>query len=177
LIENAFSCSLTEAMNSLTMAHQVYNAARKVDAPKWRETFQGTLAQAIADKKGTNVDTETQNLIRIERQRRMGRNVKRMRGRLGNNRVTKLWFADNDAIRIQCTTQSSMERACFAENEARFSQTGLTPPMLYPTLDELGFLGDTESIEQILMGSYDPPIDTEIYMAELVNAMRMPLVI
>jgi hypothetical protein len=110
------------------MAHKAYNAARKVDAPKWRETFQSTLAQALADKKGTNVDTETQNLIRIERQRRMGRNVKRMRGKMGNNRVTKLWYTDHDGTRIQCTTQGAMEHACFAENEARFSQTELTPP-------------------------------------------------
>jgi hypothetical protein len=49
-----------------------------VEAPKWREQLQGSLAQAIAIKRGANVETEMQNLISIERQRHTARNVKRM---------------------------------------------------------------------------------------------------
>jgi hypothetical protein len=47
--------------------------------------------------------------------------------------------------------------------------------MIYPTIDELGFLGDTEQVEQILQGSYDPPEEgTDRYMQEILTEMRMP---
>jgi hypothetical protein len=46
--------------------------------------------------------------------------------------------------------------------------------MIYPTIDELGFLGDTEQVEQILQGSYDPPEGTDRYMQEILKEMCMP---
>jgi antitoxin component of MazEF toxin-antitoxin module len=105
------------------MAFLEYRSARKLDALKWRETFQGTLAEAIALKKGTDVETEAKNLRRIELQRRQARNVKQMRGKMNNNRVNKLWYTEDDGTRVQCDTQTTMEHACFAENETHFSQT------------------------------------------------------
>ena len=65
-----------------------------------------------------------------------------MLGKLGNSRVTKLFYTENNGTRVQCDTQLSMERACFEENETRFSQSEMSPPMVSPTLDELGVLGD-----------------------------------
>jgi hypothetical protein len=45
-----------------------------------------------------------------------------------------------------------MEKACFQENEMRFSQSELTPPMQEPMLSELGYLADTLAAEEILKG-------------------------
>jgi hypothetical protein len=103
-ITNAFTCTLPEALQSRQMAFLEYRSARKLDALKWRETFQGTLAEAIALKKGTDVETEAKNLRRIELQRRQARNVKRMRGKRNNNRVNKLWYTEDDGTRVQCDT-------------------------------------------------------------------------
>ena len=47
--------------------------ASATDALKLRENFQGTLAEAIAFKKGTDVKVEANNLQRRERQRKHGR--------------------------------------------------------------------------------------------------------
>jgi hypothetical protein len=97
-----------------------------------------------------------------------------MRGKLGNIRVTQLWYTADDGTRVQCSTQIDMERACFLENESRFSQTEDTPPMMEPTLSKLGWLGDTEAVEQILLGHYVSPPGTDKYMIELLNELRMP---
>jgi hypothetical protein len=88
-----------------------------------------------------------------QKQCHQGRNVKRMRGTCGNSCIKKLWFTKLDGTRVQCDTQLSMERACFEENETRFSQSEQTPPMQPPTLKELGLLGDTDQIEAILAGN------------------------
>jgi hypothetical protein len=135
----------------------------KTEALALREKFQGTLAEAIALKKGTNVKTEAKRLQITERQRPQGRKVKRMQGTYGNSRVTKLWFTEPDGTRIQCYTQLSMERACFEENKTRFSQSQQTPPMQSPTLEELGLLGDTDQIEAILAGNYVSLAGTDPY--------------
>jgi hypothetical protein len=173
-VENAFTCSLVDALEQRHSAYKEYKVVQKTEAIKMRQDFQGTLAEAISLKKGTDSEQEAQNLIRIERQRRQARNVKRMRGKMGNYRVTKLWYTEDGGSRIECSTQSTMERACFSENETRFSQTELTPPMTEPTLSDLGFLGDTEQADQILAGNYVPPPGTNKYMAELLEELRMP---
>ena len=175
-ISNAFTSSPKEATNQKDAAYREYKAAKE-KAPEMRAKFQESLAVAIAAKNGTDVDTESNNLKRIERQRRQARNVKRMRGRLGNSRVTKLWYTDEDGMRVQCNTQHSMENACFQENETRFSQSEMTPPMQEPMISELGYLADTPAIEEILKGSYEPPDGTDKYMKELLDEMRMPQVI
>jgi hypothetical protein len=176
-IRNAFSCSLSEAIHFKNLAYKSYQAACKAEAPNMRRKFQVGLAEAIALKKGTDSETEAKKLISQERQRRQGRNVKRMRGRLGNSRVTKLWFTDADGTRILCDTQLSMELACFEENELRFSQTEGTPPMLSPILEDLGILGDSDEVEEILRGNYVSPAGTDPYMDELLQEMRMPKLI
>jgi hypothetical protein len=137
-VEHAFTCFLDDAFVNRHQAYEEYRVARKSEAIK--------MLDSIALKKGTDSKQEASNLIRIERQRRQARNVKRMRGKMGNNRVTKLWYTDEDGSRIQCNTQSTMERACFAENEIRSRQTELTPPMSEPMVSELGFLGDTHPL-------------------------------
>ena len=173
-VRSAFSYTLDEAIRARNLAFKEYKAVSKKDAIKMRQNFQGTLAEAIALKNNSDVETEAKKLRTHEKQRRQGRNVKRMLGRLGNSRVTKLFYTDTDGTRVQCDTQLSMELACFEENETRFSQSQQTPPMQPPTLDELGMLGDTDAIEEILAGNYVSPAGTDKYMSELLEEMRMP---
>jgi hypothetical protein len=141
---HAFTRSLKEALSIRDAAYQEYKTAKE-QAPQMRAKFQESLAVTIAAKRGTDAVTESNNLKRIKRQQRQARNVKRMRGRLGNSRVTKLWYTNDDGSRVQCNTQHSMENACFQENESCFSQSEVTPPMQEPMVSELGYLADTRS--------------------------------
>jgi hypothetical protein len=136
-VSSAFSCTLAEAITARNAAYKEHKAVTIKDAIKMRQNFQGTLAEAIALKNNSDVETEAKKLRTQEKQRRQGRNVKRMLGKLGNGGVTKRFCTDEDGTRVQCDTQQSMELACFEENETRFSQSEKTPPMLPPTIDEL----------------------------------------
>jgi hypothetical protein len=119
-VQNTFSCTLLEATHYQHLAFLEYKASRKQEAVRLLEDFQCTLAEALALKNDTDVTAEAENLRRIERQRRQARNVKRMRGKTGNSRVTHLWYTQEDGTRVQCTTQVSMELACFTEDESSF---------------------------------------------------------
>jgi hypothetical protein len=127
-VRNAFSCSLAEAIHHRNLAYQEYKEMGKTEALPLREKFQGTIAEAIALKKGTNVETEAKRLQTMERQRRQGRNIKRMQGTYGNSRVTKMWFTEPNGTKIQCDTQLSMERACF--EETRLNSANPNKPLL-----------------------------------------------
>jgi hypothetical protein len=64
-IRDAFTFSLKEAICQRDGAYLEYKTA-KAKAPEMRAKFQESLAIAIAVKKGTHVDTESNNLKRIE---------------------------------------------------------------------------------------------------------------
>jgi hypothetical protein len=87
--------------------------------------------------------------------------------------VTKLFFTTEDNERIECTTKYSMETACILENERRFSQTEDTPPMSAELLDRIGEVAEEEGAEQILAGTFIPPLGCDPYMQDLIEEMRM----
>ncbi len=126
-IGHAFAHDLEDAKAHLTLAYKAYKAGKK-DASSWRNDFLQSLAKAKADEQGTDAKLEEHNLMRIERQRRQARNVKRMTGKLNRGRVTQLFYTNDANERVLCNTQESMVHACIAENEARFSQAETTPP-------------------------------------------------
>jgi hypothetical protein len=171
---NAFLCALSEAVRNRNQAFMELKAVSKQEAISMRHVFQGTLAEALALKKGTLAETEAKQLRTIARQRRQGRAVKRMRGRGVNSRVTKLCYMDADGTRVQCDTQLEMETACLDENDFRFSQCDPAPPMQEPTTLELGFLGDTEAVDDMLAGNCVSPEGTDQHMRKLLEEMCMP---
>jgi hypothetical protein len=111
------------------------------------------VAEAVTLKNNTDVETKPKKLKTQEKQRRQGRNVKRMLGKLGNSRVTKLFCTEPDGTCVQCDKQLTMEQACFGDNECRFSQSEPTPPMQKRTLQELGILGNFDATEETSAGN------------------------
>jgi hypothetical protein len=69
-VRHAFTSSLPEAIFQRDAAYLEYHTAKE-KAPAMRVKFQESLATAIAVKKGTDAETESANLKRIECQRRL----------------------------------------------------------------------------------------------------------
>jgi hypothetical protein len=120
-IRDALTCDLELAETYLKQAVKAYNIAKQ-SADLWRNDFLENLAKAKADKKGTEQAKELKSLIQIEKQRRQARNIKRMRGKLGNGQVTKVYQTDEDGVKNVCETQETMVQAFFQENDSRFSR-------------------------------------------------------
>ena len=64
----------------------------------WRTDFMDTLAEAQAEKYDVPVETQRKILLTRDKQRQLGRNVKRMRGKLGKNSTSKI-FVTTDSVR------------------------------------------------------------------------------
>ena len=169
----ALQCNLEQAIKNLSTSFKDYKTAKK-DAGMWRNEFLGSLEKAKAEKKGTTEALEKRLSHQIERQRRQARNVRRMLGKLGQGRVTQLFFTNAENERILCGTQEKMVKACVRENETRSSQSENMPPMTDPLYQDLGRYGETAEAQQILFGSYKYPSGVDPYAKELLEEMRMP---
>jgi hypothetical protein len=172
-IRDALTNDLEQVEIRLTQACKAYKKATK-SAGVWRNDFLESLAEAKAEKKGTDTAKELKSLLQIEKQRRQARSIKRMRGKLGTGQVTKVYQTDEDGTRIVCETQVTMVKAFHKENDSRFSQTGSTPPMKTPLVEDLGYLAETEMAEQVLEGTYEPAPDVDQYAKELLHELRRP---
>ena len=175
-IGHALTHDLESAKSHLSQAYKAYKTGKK-DASVWRNDFLQSLAKAKADAKGTDEKLEEHNLIRIERQRRQARNVKRMTGKLNRGRVTQVFYTNDENVRVVCDSQDSMVRACITENEKRFSQAETSPPMRPPLYEILGKYGETTEAQAILDGTFDFPAEMDSYAREFLEELRVPAII
>jgi hypothetical protein len=175
-VHDALENDLEQVEIYLKVAEKDYKVAKK-SAALWRNDFLDELAKAKADKKGTEPEKELKSLKQVEKQRRQARNIKRMRGKLGNGQVTKVYQTDEDGIKTVCETQETMVKAFFKENDERFSQTEPTPPMQPPLVNDLGYLAETEMADQVLEGTYEIPQEVDRYTQELLQELRRPEIV
>ena len=171
-ITGASSKTIPEIEDSLHEAYRQYKKARQ-EATVWREEFMDDLATARASIKGTEKANELKQLLTIERQRTIARNIKRMQGKLQRNATIQIYVNEPEGRRL-VTDKSDIEDACMQENDARFSQSEDTPPMTLPLLQDLGYLADTPEARAILEGTYNPPPETDYYAALFLKELRMP---
>jgi hypothetical protein len=168
----ALEYNLEGASMFLTEAYHEYSEAKK-KAQLWRDDHLDSLDAARAKKNNSTPVKERKARKHIERQRKQARNVKRIRQKSGKAAVTKLYYTENN-VRTECSTKATMEKACISENIGRFSQTNDTPPMEGSMIEDLGYLAETDAKYHILNGTYVPPPDTDQYMREFIEEMRMP---
>jgi hypothetical protein len=175
-VHDALENDLEQVEIYLKVAEKDYKVAKK-SAALWRNAFLDELAKAKADTKGTEPGKELKALKQVEKQRRQARNIKRMRGKLGNGQVTKVYQTDEDGIEMVCETQETMVKAFLKENDWRFSQTEPTPPMQPPLVNDLGYLAETEMAEQVLEGTYEIPQEVDRHTQELLQELRRPEIV
>ena len=172
-IPNALASDETDAAQHLDIAHAEYKEAKKSDGI-WRDEHLESLAEAKAKKNGTTIEQEAKILSTISRQRSQARNIRRMRGKLGKSPTTKVYSTDEDGVRHAWETKETVEAACIAENNARFSQTEGTPAMMWPLVEQLGYLADTPAAEAILQCAYTPSPEMDMYTAKMIAELKMP---
>ncbi len=149
-------------------------------AYSWRQKHKQSLADAIAEAKGTDPEKEKRVLYQQEKQRDQARRIRNIRGK-SKGRVTKMYYTEiipqpngQESLVIvhECTTPDDMYRAAQQENESRFTQSLVTPSMQEPLLSLIGPLADTEHAEAILAGSFDPPPGLDQYTLLLLQALQ-----
>jgi hypothetical protein len=172
-IYEVYSLSLSQAKDQLDKAFSEYKEARK-EANSWRSEFQDSLMAARAQKHGTTVETEIKKQKQNEKQRRMGRNVRRMLGKTRGGPLMKLYDYDKNGKRVELTTKPEVEKPCIRENERRFGQAEDTPFMQPPLLDKFGYTAATQAGEDVLQGTYRVPDSVDAYTRTFLGFLKLP---
>jgi hypothetical protein len=170
-IQDAMGYTVHEVEAKIRDTMKVYKTQKK-EARMLRTTFLQGKASAMAEENNTAVEKILKQLVDHELQRTAARRIKATLGKLTSGSVTKVDVEQEDGRMIEETTKEGIERACMEENEKKYRQTEASPCMQEPLCSELGYLGISESCNQILAGTYQPPEGTNIYTRELLQHMK-----
>lgn len=124
-IQEVHMNSLLQVSNKLDKAFKDYKAAKE-NAGVWQDDFLESLAKACAEANDAYVEVELKKLKQVLNQKRMARNAKCMREKLGQNATTQLYVMENDNRQL-VTNKKDTEKACCEENDHCFSQSESMP--------------------------------------------------
>ena len=99
------------------MLDEAFTAYKQSNAELLRDEFLPSLAQARATYFGTQYETELQQLVQTEQQRKLSRTIQRMRKKLTKPPTTQVFVTENNQRRL-VTTKEDLEQVCINENDA-----------------------------------------------------------
>ena len=137
----------------------------------WREESQGSHRDRRAAKKAGGMR------LREERTRLESARIKAARSSFQPYGVTKIEVLDDEGHWVEKTTQQGVVQGFVREALSRGSQTRNTPFMRPPLRGDFGFSATSPAIEQVLAGSYIPPLGTDPYVVKLLPHLKMPQVV
>ena len=101
--------------------------------------------------------------------RRRGRASKQIRNLLGAQTVTRIEI--NGQV---CTDRKVMEATLLAINEQKMRASEATPFMQEPLLSVFGYRGNSAAVQEVLLGTFEPPPDTDPFAALLLTVSMVP---
>jgi hypothetical protein len=139
----------------LKQARQDYRQAKKNHKAE-RETFLQTL-------KPKDKDT----LLRVEKQRDLGRAAKKVSGKLTSTSFTKIIHNDNER-----TERGEVKEALLEVNEVKIRACKDTP-FLQPALASIfGHRNDTPATPEVLAGTFECPGNTSAHTRDLLQHLQ-----
>ena len=101
--------------------------------------------------------------------------MKRIFGKFKGNGLTQAVVTQTDGSVLEFNTKEEIELACHVENRKKFTQTNNTPAMHGPLAEELGYDGTSAVCQQILEGTYIPPLGTNEYTIAYLEELKRPV--
>jgi len=164
------SVTLHEAERIMKLAIKVYKDV-KPKAPRLRKEHLWDQANDHSSIGNETTRKHAKRLLREEIQREAVRHLRRALGKTGSSGVDWIKTEDSNGNVTRWEDQRSIEEKIMEMNDARFRLTESTPPMQEPLVSELGYLANTEAVEQILNGTYVCPPgidqDTQDFLSKL----------
>ena len=164
------SLSVDEAKMQLRIAYRALNSFSKTALTK-RLTWMEELAVSRADESGISSNQELRSLIHREQQRRSARIIKYTIKPASSRGLSLLQIPTDSGI-IEITGKDDMESHLFDELAARFHQAKHTPFASPTLLSLLGPIGNTESAQQILNGTFRCPPEVDIWTKKLLPHLQ-----
>lgn len=159
---------LQDALIKLKQEYETYNTYKK-DAPARRNTYLEEMAVARAEFFNTSATSILKVLIEHERQRTIGRKMRRILGKPRSG-VTSVIAPNEEGEWVSVTEKQEIEEACQQENIRRFTQANDTPALLSDQIEILGWTAEKDGAQSILRGIEDPRLHPSIN--KLVNCLQ-----
>ena len=121
----------------------------KQQAIKLQESWLIDLAAAKALDSGGDQIIIYNNLIRQECQKRAGKRLRRVTGKLHAGGLLKV-LVQQDNEWVELTKKLAIEDIIYMENIKKFTQTNSTPAIVELLVSDLGYLGNSLAYEYIL---------------------------
>ena len=86
--------------------------------------------------------------------------------------MTKISLLNHQGEWEETTDKQRIEKGCATENASKYRQTEATPCMTGQLARDLGYLGNTDSAQNILDGTYIPPQGTNRYTEEFLQQLK-----
>jgi hypothetical protein len=99
--------------------------------------------------------------------------VKRATHKLKSFGTSRIIAPDSRGEWVEHTSKDDIKAGCQWEDSRRFSQTGDTPFMQSPLLEDFGYLAQGPASRLVLNGSYVPPSGTDVYARKLFRQLAM----
>jgi hypothetical protein len=163
--------TLKEAKDNKALSFQHYWEVKR-QAQNLRTTFLRQKANELALTTGTESDNIYHQLILREAQRTTSRKIKFTLNRAQGGGVTKVSLLNSRGEWEETTSKTEIEQGCAQENSRKYRQTENTPCMQGRLAQDLGFLGNSPASQEILDGTYNPPVGTNEYVREFLQQLK-----
>jgi hypothetical protein len=88
--------------------------------------------------------------------------------------ITYVEYTDKNGLEQECTTREEIDDACIDEGYKRYAQSHNSPFPTSPLLEDFGFLGNQNKVQDILDGTYQCPAEVDEFTKNIVQELRRP---
>jgi hypothetical protein len=149
--------SIPAMTERLQQARQDNRQAKKNHKAE-RETFLQTLKPRDRDR-----------ILRVEKQRDLGRAAKKVSGKLTSTLVTKIIHNGNER-----SERAEVEEVLLQVNEAKIRECEDTPFLQQPLVSLFGHRNDTLATQEVLAGNFVCPAETSACTRDLLQLCNVP---
>ena len=169
-----YDCTLTKEQ---ILEEIKFSNKQRIKIKKMAESlsleFRTRLAMAKEEAGEVKAAVYLRNRNRIEGQRRVARNIKRMEGKAKGGSTTQITTTNSDGIVTEYTQKVPIERVIANSNDINSHQTEGGSQLLTPTfITELGSHGEGPLVTNVLNGTYIPPEGSSLATRDFLSACK-----
>ena len=151
-----------------------YQRNNKDKFAEWRQTFNMSKLEAIAETDNTTVEQVKKRMKREEKSRDMGFQSRHITGKGIKEPVLNTIVKNTDSSETELCSQTLMAPAIAASNREHQRKSMQTDFMVQPLLGEFGYTAAKRNALQVAEGIYIPPEGTSKYARDFLAVCKIP---
>ena len=144
----ALQMSLQEAEKAQETCKKKYKKD-KANADELRKEFEKLVNAKRAIKYKTSVETQEKITKNAFQSKRTHSRIRKVMDKKPRAAITYVEYTDENGLERECTTREEIDTACIKEGYKRYVQSHNSPFLASPLLEEFGFLGNQNNVQEM----------------------------